>query len=414
MELEKKIDSLQQSKQILKNKKSGPKPTEQDGSNNPSASTSLSQANGLSASPSLDGPLAGLRDGRAGDPLAGLRDREAGDPLAELRHREVGDPLAELRDREAGDPLAELRDREMGDPLAELRDREAGDPLAELRDREVGDPLAELRDREAGDPLAELRDREADDPLAELWDRQAGGGSPAKGPSPVPAMAKKRKRVSPVPAVAERRKRLTTPHNNAPQKGNVWEYGTYPPEPLKTDQYIAVAFKDTYYVGKVTSVHGKTAEIKYLAYNGCGMYSPTKKAPDKTKDKYVLAVDLSFKQMTEGKIVLGGSGGTPSTSAQAQTSAAGSSHSGGGVTQTTGVTGGAAQTSGSAGGTAQTTGAAGSGVGTRAATTAAAAGAPASSAAPVSRQDIFEFRELNSRGGMSAKGWATVTRKAGR
>ncbi|CAH1242289.1 Hypp6543 [Branchiostoma lanceolatum] len=304
MELEKKIDSLQQSKQILKNKKSGPKPTEQDGSNNPSASTSLSQANGLSASPSLDGPLAGLRDGRAGDPLAGLRDREAGDPLAELRDREVGDPLAELRDREAGDPLAELRDREMGDPLAELRDREAGDPLAELRDREVGDPLAELRDREAGDPLSELRDGEADDPLAELWDRQAGGGSPAKGPSPVPAMAKKRKRVSPVPAVAERRKRLTTPHNNAPQKGNVWEYGTYPPEPLKTDQYIAVAFKDTYYVGKVTSVHGKTAEIKYLAYNGCGMYSPTKKAPDKTKDKYVLAVDLSFKQMTEGKIVV--------------------------------------------------------------------------------------------------------------
>ncbi|CAH1248525.1 Hypp8204 [Branchiostoma lanceolatum] len=84
---------------------------------------------------------------------------------------------------------------------------------------------------------------------------------------------------------------------------------------------------------------------------------------------------------------LGGSGGTPSTSAQAQTSAAGSSHStDGGVTQTTGVTGGAAQTSGSVGGTAQTTGSAGSGVGTRAATTAAAAGGPASSAATVNRQ----------------------------
>ncbi|CAH1242419.1 Hypp6682 [Branchiostoma lanceolatum] len=64
MELEKKIArledndklkdhvSLQQSKHILKNKKSGPKPTEQDESNDPSASPSLSSAKVPPASPS--------------------------------------------------------------------------------------------------------------------------------------------------------------------------------------------------------------------------------------------------------------------------------------------------------------------------------------------------------------------------
>ncbi|XP_035680731.1 uncharacterized protein LOC118418796 [Branchiostoma floridae] len=114
------------------------------------------------------------------------------------------------------------------------------------------------------------------------------GRHPTARTQPTRQYSRKRKSAaSSTPAVQKKKKHTET---------------VYPPKPLKTNQLVAVAYKQGPYVGTVKRVQGLTADVSFMEYRGDGVYAPTNKPVETVEHKYVFAVDFPANKLCGGKV----------------------------------------------------------------------------------------------------------------